>query len=372
MFELSPATHPSKAVTLESMKPRHLLACLLLPLVPIVGCGVPEVPKEVIVYTALDEEFSKPIFDAFTRKTGIEVKAKFDTESTKTVGLANAILAEKQRPRADVFWNNELLHTLRLQREGLLRSQPLAADADYPAKYRGEEHDWRGFAARARVLIVNTNLIKEPRWPKSINDLTDPQWYDQAGIAKPLFGTTATHAACLFQAWGEERAQKFFRGVKNNCRIVSGNKQVAKMVARGQLAFGLTDTDDAIIEREAGMPVVLIYPDQPKEDTTDELKNAALGTLFIPNTIAMLKDSPNPTAAHALSEFLLTSLVECRLVIGPSAQIPLSRKSQSDNSCQCRVKTPDDAKPMVVDWNAAADNWDAAAKWLAEEFSVAL
>lgn len=354
------------------MKPRTLLACLLAVLTLAVGCSGPVVPKEVIVYTALDEEFSKPIFDAFTRKTGIKVRAKFDTEATKTVGLANAILAERELPQTDVFWNNELLHTLRLKREGLLRSQPLQADADYPAKYRGNDQDWRGFAARARVLIVNTNLIKEARWPKSINDLTDPQWYDQAGIAKPLFGTTATHAACLFQSWGEERAQKFFKGVKNNCRIVSGNKQVAKMVANGQLAFGLTDTDDAIIEKEAGMPVAIIYPDQPKEDASDELKAASLGTLFIPNTIAMLKDSPNPTAAHALSEFLLTSLVECRLVIGPSAQIPLSRKSQADNSCACRVKTPDEVQAMNVDWNSAADGWDDAAKWLAEEFSVAL
>lgn len=331
------------------------------------GCGGPVVPKEVIVYTALDEEFSKPIFDAFTRQTGILVKAKFDTEATKTVGLANTIIAERERPRADVFWNNELLHTLRLKRQGLLRKQPLQADANYPAKYRGEDGDWRGFAARARVLIVNTDLVKEARWPRSVEDLTDTQWYDQVGIAKPLFGTTATHAACLFNSWGEERAKKFFAGVKNNCRILSGNKRVAQQVAKGQLAFGLTDTDDAMIELEGGRPVTIIYPDQPKNEG-----DPALGTLFIPNTIGMIEGSPNPTAAHALSEFLLTSLVECRLVIGPSAQIPLSRKSQADNSCRCRVKTPDEVTPMTVDWNAAADGWDAAAKWLTEEFSVAL
>lgn len=333
----------------------------------LVGCSVPEVPKEVVVYTALDEEFSKTIFDAFTRETGIAVKAKFDTEATKTVGLANAILAESERPRADVFWNNELLHTLRLKKEGLLRAQPLSVDTKYPSEYRSAEGDWRGFAARARVLIVNTNLISEARWPDSIQDLTDPQWYDQCGIAKPLFGTTATHAACLFNAWGEKRAQEFFIGVKNNCRILSGNKGVAQKVAAGQLAFGLTDTDDAMIELEAGQPVTIIYPDQPKTEGAE-----TLGTLFIPNTIALIKDSPNPIAGHALAEFLLTSKVECRLVIGPSAQIPLNRDSQADNSCRCRVKTPDEVQPMSIDWNAAADGWDDAAQWLAETFSVAL
>ena len=65
---------------------------------------------------------------------------------------------------------------------------------------------WYGFAARARVLIVNKNQ----RHPKSIRDLTDPQWHDRCGVAKPLFGTTATHAACLFAAWGDADAKAFF------------------------------------------------------------------------------------------------------------------------------------------------------------------
>ena len=74
--------------------------------------------REVVVYTALDSEFSQPIFDDFTAATGIAVRPKFDTESTKTVGLTEAILAERNRPRCDVFWNNEILNTLRLQRQG--------------------------------------------------------------------------------------------------------------------------------------------------------------------------------------------------------------------------------------------------------------
>ncbi|MEQ8847124.1 extracellular solute-binding protein [Botrimarina sp.] len=340
--------------------------------VVVVGCDVPTVPKEVVVYTALDEEFSRPIFDAFTRETGIEVKARFDTESTKTVGLANAILAEGERPRADVFWNNEMLHTLRLKQQGLLREQPMSADANYPPEYRSADHDWRGFAARARVLVVNTNRLAEARWPDSIEDLTDPQFYDQVGIAKPLFGTTATHAACLFQEWGEERAKKFFTGVKQNCRVLSGNRRVAREVAQGNLIFGITDTDDAMVEiEENNAPLAIIYPDQPAADDPPAGDSAALGTLFIPNTVALIKDSPNPQAGHALAEFLLTSMVECRLVIGPSAQIPLNRNSKADNACRCRVKTPDDVKAMQVDWPAAAAGWDDAAKWLAEEFGAA-
>ncbi len=72
---------------------------------------------------------------------------------------------------------------------------------------------WYGFAARARVLIVNTNLLPDlTDRPTSIMDLADPKWKDNCGIAKPLFGTTATHAAVLFAQWGDERAEKFSVG----------------------------------------------------------------------------------------------------------------------------------------------------------------
>ncbi len=330
--------------------------CLLaFSLVGVLGCGEPA-PKEVVVYTALDEDFSRPIFEAFTRRTGIEVLAKYDTESTKTVGLANAILAEKERPRCDLFWNNELLHTLRLKQASLLRVQPMSNSQDYAKQYRSPDHDWYGFAARARVLLVNTNRLNEARWPKSIEDLADPQWYDQCAIAKPLFGTTATHAACLNTALGEEKAKDLFTRIKNNALILSGNKQVAQSVSSGRVLFGLTDTDDAMIEIEAGKPVTIIYPDQ---------QEGGLGTLFIPNTIGLIKDSPNQKTAHALAEFLLSPMIEGRLVDGPSAQIPLNKR----NEAKPRVKTPEEIKAMQVDFETAASNWEVFAKYLADEFT---
>ncbi|TWT46425.1 extracellular solute-binding protein [Botrimarina hoheduenensis] len=338
-------------------------ASLALSVLLALGCGAPEVPKEVVVYTSLDEEFSKPIFAAYERNTGIKVVAVYDTESTKTLGLVNRLIAEKDAPQCDLYWNNEMLHTLRLKRLGLLRKQPLEYAQDYPREYRSKDNDWYGFAARARVLLVNTDQLKRARWPDSIEDLTDPQWADRCGIAKPLFGTTATHAACLHHTWGAERFEKFFKRVKSNCRILSGNRRVAKDVAEGKLLFGLTDTDDAMLEKESGAPVEIIYPDQLGTDGAE-----ALGVLFIPNSLGLIAGSPQPEAGHAMAEFLLTPMVECRLVDGPSAQIPLNKNSNS----KARVKTPSEVTPMKVDWEAAAEGWDSAAKFLAEEFSIAL
>ena len=332
-------------------------ALLILFSLAMVGCGEKK-PREVIVYTALDEDFSRPLFDAFTRKTGVEVRAKYDTESTKTVGLVEEIRAESERPRCDLFWNNETLHTVRLDREGLLRAYPSPRAAEYPPEVRSSAGHWYGFAARARVLIVNTNLIKQGRRPQSIDDLTDPQWGDRVGIAKPLFGTTATHAACLFAAWGEERAKDYFQRVKRNARIMSGNKQVARAVAAGNLYFGLTDTDDAIIELEAGRPVAIVYPDQQPD---------GLGTLFIPNTLALVAGSPNAAAANELVDFLLAAEVEDRLAMGPSAQIPLNKNSQE----QPRVETPNTVRAMNADFGAAAEAWQTAREFLVKEFTAA-
>ncbi len=329
----------------------------VLSLFGLIGCGSSG-PTEVIVYTALDQEFSAPIFAEFTRSSGIVVKPKYDTESTKTVGLTNVIITESQRPRCDLFWNNEILNTLRLERQGLLRPYKTPAAAGYPLSARSANGMWYGFAARARVLVVNTNRIPEERRPKSIHDLTDPQWYEQCGIAKPLFGTTATHAACLFAAWGDDSAKEFLQSVKRNARIMAGNKQVAQSVASGSIAFGLTDTDDAIVEIERGMPVTIVYPDQGEGD---------LGTLFIPNTLALIKDSPNPEAANKLVDYLLSSDVERRLADGPSAQIPLRRGVPASP----RVKTPSEVRAMEIDWSAAAAKWDSAAEFLKTEFAAA-
>lgn len=323
----------------------------------LIGCGEAP-PREVTVYTALDEDFSRPLFDAFTRQSGIEVRAKYDTESTKTVGLAEALIAEKESPRCDLFWNNEALHTLRLAKQDLLRPYASPKAGEYPAEARSADGRWYGFAARARVLLVNTNIVSESRRPDSIEDLNDPQWGDRAGIAKPLFGTTATHAACLFAEWGDERAKEFFQRLKRNARIMSGNKQVARAVSGGSLAFGLTDTDDAIIEVEAGHPVAIIYPDQ---DTKQ------LGTLFIPNTLGLVAGSRHQAEANALVDYLLSAEVEGRLAMGPSAQIPLNKNTTE----KPRVETPTTIKAMQVDFEKAADAWPDAAAWLAEEFTAA-
>lgn len=311
----------------------------------------------VTVYTALDREFSEPILQDYEKAAGVRVLAKYDVESTKTVGLTNLIAAEAARPRCDLFWNNEILNTLRLKRAGLLQPfRPAGAD-DYPAAFRDREGFWYGFAARARILLVHTGAVAEADRPRGLRDLLDPRWKGRVAIAKPLFGTTATHATCLFAAWGADEAKRFFRALKaNGVQVLSGNKQVAQAVGNGEAAVGLTDTDDAMGERDAGRPVAIVYPDRAPD---------GLGTLFIPNTLAVVKKAPHAAGAEALASYLLSPAVETALARGPSAQIPLNPAVTAPP----RVETPKTVRPMPVDWDAAVALWDQAAAFLAAEFA---
>jgi iron(III) transport system substrate-binding protein len=163
----------------------------------------------------------------------------------------------------------------------------------------------------------------------------------------------------LFAVWGDERAKEFFREVKGNARVMAGNKQVARAVGDGELAFGLTDTDDAIAEIESGRPVAIVFPDQGGEDP--------LGALMIPNTLAIIRGAQHREAAEKLVEYLLSPAVEERLAKGPSAQFPLSGKAKATS--RAAPATP--IREMKVDFTAAAEKWDAAAKFLRDEFATA-
>jgi len=309
----------------------------------------------VVVYSALDQEFAEPVLKDYAKGTGISVRSKFDVESTKTVGLTNVIIAEAVRPRCDLFWNNEILNTLRLKEKGLLAPFHPHRASDLPETFKAKDGTWYGFAARARILIVNTKLVSDTEMPKGIADLLDPKWKGKTGIAKPLFGTTATHAACLFAAWGDEKARTYFKDLRTNkVQVFSGNKGVAQAVGSGQISYGLTDTDDAMGEVDAGSPVAIVYPDR---------KDGELGTLFIPNTLAIIKGSPHQAQGEALADYLLSPEVEAALARGPSAQIPLLVSTK----VAARVETPRTVHAMQVDFEAAARIWDKVAAFLAAE-----
>ncbi len=327
-----------------------VLACVCL----VVGCG--RSTSRVTLYCALDREFAEQVFGEFTRRTGVTITPHFDTEANKSVSLALELERDARRPRGDVHWNNEILWTVYLQQKGLLEPYASPAAEAYPERWRAADRTWHAFAARARVLLVNNQLVPETDRPTSIWDLAHPRFKGKAAMARPQYGTTATHAACLFQALGPDKARQFFRDLRHNdIQLVAGNKPVAVGVGRGQFAVGWTDTDDAIAEVDAGRPVTVIFPDAD-----------GLGTLFIPNTVAVVRGGPNPDGARKLVDYLLGPEIEKKLAEGPSRQFPLNP--------QVKVELPPalaagaTAKRMDVDFGKAAALWNETQAFLGKEF----
>ncbi|MBI4880285.1 MAG: extracellular solute-binding protein [Planctomycetes bacterium] len=330
-------------------------AALLLALL---SCSRSE--QEVVVYCALDRNFSEPILREFEQRTGVRVRAEFDVEAAKTVGLVRKIEEEANNPRCDVFWNNEIIHTIRLKKQGLLAPYASPAGADLPAAFRDTEGAWHGFAARARVFIVNSELLPDAsQRPSSYLDLVGERFRGQGAMAKPLTGTTMTHAAALFAKLGPDKAREFLQGViQNEVMLTSGNAAVMRQVRDGNVAFGFTDTDDYNVARvnvSPRYPVTAVYPDSGPD---------GIGTLLIPNTVCMVKGGPNPQGARALVDFLLSREVEEMLALSDSAQIPLRAGVPKPE----HVLGPEGFKVMEVDFEKVADALDLYREELNELF----
>jgi len=314
------------------------LAILLIMTVSSVLCSSITEAKEngqVVVYTALDQVYSEPVLKRFEKKTGIKVKAIYDVEATKTIGLVNRIIAEKSRPQCDVFWNNEVVNTIRLKNKGLLEPYASPQARYFPEIFRDEDGYWCGFAARARVIVYNTRLLRGRQKPRSIRDFLDRRWKNQTCMALPLFGTTATQATALFEVWGHERALEFFRNLKKNgVDLVDGNSVVRDRVADGTYMWGLTDTDDVYSGTKRGLPIDMLLPDQD-----------GIGTLLIPNTVSLIRNAPHAGAAKKLIDFLLSEESEKMLARSGSGQIPLRPGLKPVSG----IPSLEEIRPMKVD-----------------------
>ena len=329
-------------------------ACFVLALLFLTGCS--RSTPRVMLYCALDKEFAEQVFGEFTTRTGITITPHFDTEANKSVSLALSLEREARRPRCDVHWNNEILWTIYLQKKGLLEPYASPAAEPYPERWRAKDRTWHAFAARARVLLVNNDLVKPEERPRSIWDLAHPRFSGRAAMAKPQYGTTATHAACLFQALGDAEAKRFFRSLRENAiQQLAGNKPVAVGVGQGKFAVGWTDTDDAIAEVNAGRPVTILFPDAD-----------GIGTLFIPNTVAIVRGGPNPEGARKLVDYLLSPEIEKKLAEGPSRQLPLNPDVKAD--LPAALAAAGTVKRMEVDFEKAADLWNEVQAFLGKEF----
>ncbi len=326
-----------------------LLAALLIPRM---SWFRHQAKSEVVIYAAQDQVYAEPILREFEKETGIKVKAVYDSEAVKTVGLANRLLAERDHPQCDVFWGNEEMRTRQLAAQNVFR----------------ETNGWSAFGYRSRRIVINTNFVaagsvpasgavsraaretpadgasagmrEGARAPQSLLELTNEIWRGKVVLAFPQFGTTATHFHALKQLWGEERWLTWCRAIAaNKPFIVDGNSVVVKQVARGEAWIGLTDSDDIAVGQREGLPIAAL-------PLTEE-------SLLIPNTVAVIRNAPHPASAQRLFEHLRRYEVAERLVAAKALEDVTNRT---------------DTTTMKPDWDVLLRDLETTTKQLNEIF----
>ncbi len=305
----------------------------------------------VVVYTSVDQLFSEPILTDFESETGIAVKAVYDTEETKSTGVLNRLIAEKDNPQCDVFWSGDPLRTIVLKNRGITSPYQSAVAKDIDRVFKDPEHHWTGFSARARVLLYNKNLLKPEEIPTSIFDLSKERYRGKVALANPLFGTTTFHIAALFIAVGDEKAKKFLADLKNNDVVIAtSNGDVKKRVAQGEIACGLTDTDDANEAIKEGANVGVVFLDQE-----------GIGSLIMPNMVNLIKHSPHSGNGKKLIDYLLSKETEAKLAKS-CAQMPLHKGVKTPEN----IPSLDHIVPMKINYDETAKKLEEIQSYLKE------
>ena len=295
--------------------------------------------REVVVYVSTDEAIARPILEAFSKESGIAVRARYDSENSKTTALAAMLRTEHDAPRADVFWSGECFASTQLGREGVIAPWRCMRSGELPDFLRGESGWWHGFAPRMRVWVFDPKRITVEQLPQSMLDLATPAFGKSVAMADPRFGTTRGHIGAFSSQmeWREVGSfQKWVDGFASNKPLIlaGGNAAVVDAVIRKEVDFGLTDSDDVYAAVANGAVLAMIPLRQfPSGESGG-------GPMLIPNSVSLVDGAPHPAEANALMIFLLQPKVtewlhasrSGNFIIQLNAPTNVSRKSIPDSS----------------------------------------
>ena len=310
----------------------------------------------LVVYCAHDSVYSEAVLNRFTEQTGIPVQMKFDTEASKSLGLVEMLVEEREHPRCDVFWNNELLGMMQLSEEGILQPYKGPGYERIPDQYRDPEGRWTGFGARTRVYIANTTTFEgSANLSQAAPALLAEGDLSRVAIAKPLFGTTLTQYCAVWKTEGPDWLKEWHAATRNRgLKEVNGNSVTKDLVASGVCDLGFTDTDDYYLAVDAGQPVTMA-PVRLEDGST----------ICIPNTVAIVAGTQRTSEAQLLVDFLLSEETELRLAKSSSRQIPLGRLTPGNEK-----QLPEEVRAMIpwitesVDLTKLGDARQACLAWL--------
>ncbi|MFZ4825428.1 iron ABC transporter substrate-binding protein [Pseudomonas putida] len=272
------------------MLPRKpLLAALALTLFG----GTAQAADEVVVYSSRIDELIKPVFDAYTAKTGVKIKFITDKEAP----LMQRIKAEGDNGVADLLLTVDAGNLWQAEQMGIL--QPIKSDVidqNIPSQYRASSHDWTGLSLRARTIIYSTERVK-PEELSTYEALADKQWEGRLCLrtAKKVYNQSLT--ATLIETHGEAKTEQIVKGWVNNLStdVFSDDNAVIQAIEAGQCDVGVVNTYyyGRLHKQNPNLPVKIFWPNQGDRGVHVNLSG-----------IGLTKHAPHPEAAKKLVEWM--------------------------------------------------------------------
>ena len=191
------------------LAPKRLLTALALTLI---GSTIVQAADEVVVYSSRIDELIKPVFDAYTEKTGVKVKFITDKEAP----LIARLKAEGANTPADLLITVDAGNLWQAEQEGVLK--PLKSsviEANIPAQYRSSTGAWTGLSLRARTIFYSTERVK-PEELSTYEALADSNWEGRLCLrtSKKVYNQSLT--ATLIEAHGAAKTEEIIKGWMNN------------------------------------------------------------------------------------------------------------------------------------------------------------
>lgn len=225
----------------------------------------------------------KPLFDKFTKETG--VKVEFLSMSSGEV--LSRTKAEGGKPMGDVWFGGGIDAFMQAKQDGLLEKCDFKGVDKLSDKFKDKENHWFSKGLTVVGFIANNDVLKENKLdaPKSWNDLKDPKYKDEILMSNPaVSGTNYAVVNSLLQSKGEAEGWKYFEALNKNIPFYSKRgKDPNQKTAAGEVAIGITYIDNTVEKLKDEKNVSIIYPQD--------------GTPWIPEGVAVFKNASNMTAA---------------------------------------------------------------------------
>ena len=265
--------------------------------------------SSLVVYSGREEEYMKPVFDAFTTSTGTALDVRYGDSPD----LALLIGEEDDKTPAQVFISQSPSPQSYLDQKSLLSPLPGATLERVPATLRAKDGSWVGIAGRQRILVYNTELVQTSELPASVVDLTKDQYKGKVGVA-PSNASFQDFVAGLNQLVGSEQASAWLKGMAaNGAKAYAKNGAIVDAVARGEVPMGLVN-HYYVTETLAEDPATPIAAHRfPGDDP---------GSLFLVATASVPAPAADNAQAIALIDFLLSDEGQ-KLIVEGEGEYPV-------------------------------------------------